>query len=376
MVYFDNSSTTKVSENAAKKAFEMMTEKFGNPSSLHALGVYAERETEKARDLVAKRLSCDKNEVYFTSGGTESNNLAIFGSVSARKRFGNKIITTSIEHPSVLNAMKQLEKQGYNTVYLPVYKDGRIRIKDLEKELDDNTILVSIMLVNNETGAIQPVGKASEIIKQKSPNAFFHCDMVQGFGKIPETVKSLGADLISISGHKIHAPKGVGAIYIKKGTRISPVTLGGGQEKGIRSGTQSTPLIAAFGTAVSELPDVKGSLEKILKIKSSIQESLSKLDGVEINSPDDGLPFILNFSVEGIPSEVMIHFLESKEIFVSGGSACSKGARSHVLLAQGLSPKRVDSAIRVSFSYNSTIEEADLLVDAVTQGYNILRRKR
>ena len=331
MVYFDNSATTKVCKKSAEKAIYLMTEGFGNPSSVHSLGVDAEGEMENARKIIAKKTSCSPAEITFTSCGTEANNLAIFGAVSKNKRLGKKIVTTCVEHPSVLNAMKHLENEGYEVIYLPVDKEGCVLAKDIENAIDKNTILVSIMLINNESGAIMPVKVARDaIIKNNSP-ALLHCDCVQAFGKMDFTPATLGADLISISGHKVHAPKGIGALYIKKGIKINPQMLGGGQEKGLRSGTEAVELIGAFGEAVKELPTVDIAEKHIRNINNRLREEIKSIDGFFINSGENASPYILNVSTEKIPSEVMIRFLESKGIFVSGGSACSKGARSHVL---------------------------------------------
>ena len=374
--YLDNSATTRVSEKAALKAAEMMTKNFGNPSSVYSLGLDAEREVKKARESVAKRLGCSEKEILFTSCGTEANNLALFGAADALKKTGKKIITTSIEHPSVLNAAKELEKRGFEVVFLPVYGDGKIKLDDFKKELDESVILVSIMLVNNETGAVQPVKEAASLTKRLCKNALFHCDMVQGFGKTGDTVKDLGVDLLSVSGHKIHAPKGVGALYVKSGVKINNILFGGGQEKGMRSGTENVPAIAAFGVAAEELPNEKEALERTAKLSNFVKNSLSEIEGIVFNSPDDALPYIVNFSLPKVPSEVMIHFLEEYGIFVSGGSACSKGKRSHALSAQNLSPEIIDSAIRVSFSHDTTEQQAAAFAECVKSGAKILRRKK
>ena len=372
MAYFDNSATTKVCEKSAQKALYLMTEGFGNPSSVHSLGIDAEGEMETARKIIAKRLSCTSSEITFTSCGTEANNLAIFGAAYKNKRLGKKIVTTCVEHPSVLNAMKHLENEGYEVAYLPVDKDGCVSEDDIHRAIDSNTILVSIMLVNNESGAVQPVKAAREAIEKNSSPALLHCDCVQAFGKIDFTPNSLGADLISVSGHKIHAPKGIGALYIKKGVRINAQMLGGGQEKGLRSGTEAVELIGAFGEAVKELPSQKDAEKHIKNLNNILREGISSMDGYYINSSEKASPYILNISTEKIPSEVMIRFLESKGIYVSGGSACSKGARSHVLSAQGVSPKRIDCAIRISMCYENTLEEVNLLLDALKEALNLV----
>ncbi len=372
MVYFDNSATTKVCEKSARKALYLMTEGFGNPSSVHSLGLDAEGEMENARKIIAKRLSCIPAEITFTSCGTEANNLAIFGAAYKNRRLGKKIVTTCVEHPSVLNAMKHLENEGYEVVYLPVDREGCVSAEDIENAIDKNTILVSIMLVNNETGAIMPVKSARDAIVKKNSPAILHCDCVQAFGKVDFTPDSLGADLISVSGHKVHAPKGIGALYIKKGVKIIPQMLGGGQEKGLRSGTEAVELIGAFGEAVKELPSQKDAEKHIKNLNNILREGVLNIGGFFINSGKDASPYILNISTEKIPSEVMIRFLESKGIYVSGGSACSKGARSHVLSAQGVSPKRIDCAIRISMCYENTLEEVNLLIDALKEALNLV----
>lgn len=376
IAYLDDSATTRVSEKAALKAAEMMTKNFGNPSSVYSLGLDAEMEVKKARGSIAERLGCGEKEIFFTSCGTEANNLAIFGAADALKKTGKKIITTAIEHPSVLNAAKELEKRGFEVVFLPVYGDGKIRLRDLEGELDESVILVSIMLVNNETGAVQPVKEAAGLTKHLCKNALFHCDMVQGFGKTGDTVGELGVDLLSVSGHKIHAPKGVGALYVRNGVKINSILFGGGQEKGLRSGTENVPAIAAFGVAAEEIPDEKEALERAAKLNETVRSLLLSIDGVKINSPEDALPYIINLSLPGVPSEVMIHFLEGEGMFVSGGSACSKGRRSHVLTAQGLPPEIIDSAIRVSFSPDTPEQHVKMFAENVKNAARLLRRKK
>lgn len=372
MAYFDNSATTKVCQEAAKKALYLMTEEFGNPSSVHSLGLEAEKEKETARKIIAKKLGCTSSEIVFTSCGSEANNLALLGGALAKRREGNKIVTTAVEHPSVLNGAKYLESQGFEVVYLPVNKDGCIILEDAEKVIDKNTVMVSVMLVNNENGAVMPIKKIREIIDRKGAPALLHCDCVQAFGKMSFTPSQLGADLISISGHKIHAPKGIGALYIKKGVRILPQIYGGGQEKGLRSGTEATELIGAFGVAVEQLPLVNEATDHVTKLNARLREGIEKIEGYHINSSKDAFPYILNISTEKIPSEVMIRFLEGKGIYVSGGSACSKGARSHVLTAQGINPKRIDCALRISMCHQNTEDEIELLLDALAEGIKLV----
>ncbi len=376
MAYLDNSATTRVSPGVAEVAVELMCNTFGNPASVHSLGLDAHKVTEHARETLATFLGCKKEEVYFTSGGTEGNNLAILGGAMASKRKGNKIITTAVEHPSVLQAVEQLKNIGFETVILPVEKNGVISLQDLEDAVDEQTVLVSVMLVNNETGAIQPVDKIREIVKQKNAPALIHTDCVQALGKYPFSLRALGVDLASVSGHKVHAPKGVGALYIKEGIRILPQSYGGGQEKGIRSGTVAVSQIGAFAKAVEELPKGNRGVELATRLRERLLEGIATVSDAVINSTVEGSPYIVNCSVAGIPSEVMIRALEAEGVYVSGGSACAKGGRSHVLLAQGVAPKLVDSALRISFSNHTTEEEIERFLGAFIKACRILHRKR
>lgn len=372
-VYFDNSATTKVSKRAADKAYEMMTECYGNPSSLHSMGIQAESELTAARSIIAKSLCADEREIFFTSGGTEANNLALFGAAESRKRTGNKIVTSAIEHSSVIDSCRRLENMGYEVVYIKPGEDGKIAESDLQSAIDEKTILVSLMAVNNETGAIQPYTSVKRIIKRNNSPALFHCDCVQAFGKIPIKADKIGADILSVTSHKIHGPKGVGAIYIKRGTRLIPQHYGGEQEGRIRPGTQASSLIAAFGCAVGEID--YSAAERVKEVRDYIKAFVEKLDRVFINSPEDALPYIFNFSIEGIRSETMIHFLASKGIYASSGSACAKGKQSHVLSAMGLSRQRTDSAVRLSFSKHSTLEEAEYFCKALKDATEKIVRK-
>ncbi|MGN0452396.1 MAG: cysteine desulfurase family protein [Ruminococcus sp.] len=373
--YLDNSATTRVSEASAEKAFELMRDNYANPSSLHSLGFSAQKELESARETLAESLGCDLSEVFFTSGGTEANNLSILGAVSAHKRNGNKIITTAYEHSSAHDSVRELQKEGFELVFLKPDSKGHINIDEIEENIDNKTVLVSVMYINNEVGAINPISEIAKIIKAKKSPALLHTDAVQAFGKIPLKASKLGADLISVSGHKLHAPKGVGALYIKKGIRILPRTFGGKQEKKIRPGTEALPLIGAFATAVKEF-DISANLEKVTKLNGYLSKKLSEIDGVVINSPSDALPYILNFSYPGIRSETMLHHLSERGVYVSSGSACSKGGKSHVLEAMGLSDDIIDSAVRVSFSKHSTEEDCDALVKGLLEGINSLARSK
>lgn len=373
--YLDNSATTKVSETAAKKAYEMMTENYGNPSSLHARGIKAEDELISARSSIAKALGVTSAEIYFTSGGTEANNLAVFGTVNRLKKRGNKIVTTAFEHSSVYESVKHLEENGFQTVYVKPNENGHFSIEDFENAIDKNTILVSVMAVNNELGTILPIERLKKIIEKKQSPALLHCDCVQAFGKIPLKLSKIGVDLASVSGHKVHAPKGTGALFVRKNLHIKPLLFGGEQEKKLRPGTEALPLITGFSQAVKEFDIIK-NYNYIKELNAYAKKRLLELDDIVINSPEDALPYIINFSALGIRSETMLHFLAQKEIYVSSGSACAKGKPSHVLSAAGLSRERADSALRVSFCELNTKEDIDALISALKEGLNTLARRK
>ena len=366
--YLDNSATTPVLPEAAQAAVELMTEEYGNPSSLHTKGFAARRRVEAARAAVAARLGARPEELTFTSGGTEANNLALFGAAQARKRMGRKIVTTAAEHDSVLNPCRELEKQGFQVVYLKPDGSGRLPEEALFDAIDGDTILVSVMLVNNETGAVFPVEAAARAIRRKKAPALLHTDCVQAFGKLDFTPQKLGADLVTISGHKVHAPKGIGALYVKKGTRLLPHVFGGGQERGLRPGTESTPLIAAFGRAVELLPKAGDALPVVRDLNARLRRGLGELEGVTVHSPEDGLPYVLSFSAGRVRAETMLHFLAERGVFVSAGSACGRTKPSHVLEAMGLPRDQVASALRVSFSRFSTQEDVEALLQGLREG--------
>lgn len=348
-------------------------ENWGNPSSLHILGMNAEMLVSSARECVAKSICAKPQEIIFTSNGTEANNMAIMSALS-RKNRGNRIITTAIEHPSVLETVKRLEPFGFEIIYLKPDENGVISLNDLENALNDKTVLVSIMLVNNEIGSIQPIEQAATLTKKISPNAFFHCDAVQAFGKMPIDVKKLNVDMLTASGHKIHAPKGIGFLYCNEKTHISPFLTGGGQEKGMRSGTECVPLISALQGAVEDLPNLKTQLETTREIYNYAKECLLKENLAKINSCDRGLPYVLNISVTGYRSETLLHFLERENIFVSSGSACSKGNISYVLKEIGLNAREIDSALRLSFSKHTTKEEIDIFITALKSAVSKIRK--
>lgn len=373
IIYLDNSATTKPCKKALEYMNKALTECWGNPSSLHTLGIDAEMLVSDARKAVAKAISAREDEIIFTGSGTEANNTAVMTALS-RKKTGNRIITTKIEHPSVLETVKRLEASGFEIVYIGCNSEGIVNLDELEAALDSKTVLVSIMAVNNEIGSVQPINEASRLIKQKAPNAIFHCDAVQAFGKITLSVKALGVDLMTVSGHKIHGPKGIGFLYCRKGVNIAPLISGGGQERGLRSGTEPVPVIAGMYGAVESLGDLKKQYDYIKELNLYARKIFLASGIIEINSPENALPFILNIAVTGYRSETLLHFLEQKNIFVSSGSACAKGKPSYVLEAIGISPKLADSSLRLSFSKDNTKEDIELTIEALKNAAAKLRR--
>lgn len=368
-VYLDNSATTAPCPEAVEAVNFMMTENFGNPSSLHGAGISAMKEIISARESIAKALSCEKDEIFFTSGATEANNLAIFGAAYSNRRRGNRIVTTAIEHESVMQSIDRLEEEGFEVIRLMPDGHGFISEKELEEAINDKTILVSMMYINNEVGSILPVEKIKKAVTRKNAPALIHIDCVQAFGKIPVRPKKLGADLASVTAHKIHGPKGSGALYIRKGVNISPRTFGGEQEKRIRPGTEASPLIAGFGAAVNALPDLKKQSEYIHSLNTYARERLGKIEGLVFNSSDNASPFILNIYIPSfMRSQTVIQELSAKYgIYVSSGSACAKGKRSHVLTAMHLPDERIDKSIRISFCRSNTKEDIDILADALKE---------
>ncbi len=372
--YLDNSATTKVCEKAKKNMIDALESCWGNPSSLHEKGIEADALLLKARETVAKALSCERDEIIFTGGGTEGNNLAVFGAAFANKRKGNRVITSAVEHPSVQKAFDRLEREGFEVIRIGTDKSGIIDLSALEDAVNERTVLVSIMAVNNEVGAIQPVDKIASVIKRKNSPALFHIDAVQAFGKIPLNVKKLGADLMTVSSHKIHGPKGVGALFIKKGTKLTPVAVGGGQERDIRPGTEPMPAIAGFMGAVEEL-SIKASLGKITALRDSFTAKLKEKDGIVINSPEDALPYIVNISLPGYRSETLLNFLSDSGFYVSSGSACAKGHKSYVLTAMQLPDSLIDSSLRISLSRFTTEEELDSFTEALGRAMKVIMKK-
>ena len=375
-IYLDNSATTRVCPEAAEKALELMTQCYGNPSSLHTLGFRAEQALSQARQAVAKLLSAQPEEITFTSGGTESNNLAIFSGAFARRHVGRRIVTTQIEHPSVLEPMAQLEKEGWEIVRLAPDAFGRISPQQIEEAITPDTALVSIMAVNNEIGSILPVEAAARVIRRNKYRTLLHVDAVQAFGKLPLIPGKTGIDLLTVSAHKIHGPKGAGALYIRKGVHIPARTFGGGQERNLRSGTEALPAWCAFGAAVKALPPLREEEASIRALWEDARQRLSAIPGVVLQSPLEGLPYILNFSCGGVKAETMLHFLEERGIYVSSGSACAKGKPSHVLEAMHLPRAQALSSIRVSFSRENCPEDVVALADAVQEGMETLVRAK
>ena len=369
MAYLDNSATTKPDKAVADKIYEMLTVNFGNPSSFHKEGLNANLELRAAREKIANALSCESEEVYFTSGGTEANNLAILGAAEAGKRKGKRIVTTAIEHESVLQSVDELEKQGFEVVRLMPDKQGRITEQQVFDAVNSDTILVSMMYVNNEVGSVMPVKSIKKAVKRANAPALIHIDCVQAFGKLEVKPSKLGADLVTVTAHKIHGPKGVGALYVKKGTRILPRVFGGEQEKQLRPGTEAIPLIAGFGVAADLIPDLKKQSEKIKEINAYAKEGLLTVPGVKINSGDDASDYIINLFVPTfMTSQTVVQHLSSKYgVYVSNGSACAKGKRSHVLTAMKLDDKIIEKSIRVSFSRTTTKGDIDEFVNAIRE---------
>ena len=369
MAYLDNSATTKPDKAVADKIYEMLTVNFGNPSSFHKEGLNANLELRAAREKIANALSCESKEIYFTSGGTEANNLAILGAAEAGKRKGKRIVTTAIEHESVLQSVDELEKQGFEVIRLMPDKQGRITEQQVFDAVNSDTILVSMMYVNNEVGSIMPVKSIKKAVKRANAPALIHIDCVQAFGKLEVKPSKLGADLVTVTAHKIHGPKGVGALYLKKGTRILPRVFGGEQEKKLRPGTEAIPLIAGFGVAADLIPDLKKQSEKIKEINTYAKEGLLSVPGVKINSGDDASDYIINLFVPTfMTSQTVVQHLSSKYgVYVSNGSACAKGKRSHVLTAMKLDDKIIEKSIRVSFSRTTTKGDIDEFVNAIKE---------
>lgn len=378
-IYFDNSATTRCFESVVDLVGKLMREDYGNPSSMHKKGIQSENYVRAAKRIISENLKVAEKEIVFTSGGTESDNLAIIGTAMANKRAGMHIVTTKVEHSAVLNSMKYLEEQGFCVTYVPVDRYGVVCLDQLEKALTPDTILVSVMHVNNEVGAVQPIWEISKLIKEKAKNAAFHVDAVQSYGKYRIYPKKWGISLLSVSGHKIHGPKGTGFLYIEDKLKIKPVLYGGGQQGGIRSGTENVPGTAGLGAAVEEIyKDFEEKVKALYELKRYFTEGLKKLDAVRINGPEleQGAPHIISASFLGIRSEVLLHALEEYEIYISAGSACSsnKPAPSATLSAIGLKKEELETTVRFSFSFDNTLEEAEECLERLQEIVPKLRR--
>lgn len=378
-VYLDNSATTRCFDEVAALMTQIMCEDYGNPSSLHRKGVQAEKYIRYAKDVIARNLKVNEKEIFFTSGGTESDNLALRGCAYANCRSGRHLITTQIEHPAVLRTMKHLEEEGFRVTYLPVDEKGCIRLEDLERAITGETILVSIMHTNNEVGSLQPVVQAGALIKRMNPRILFHVDAVQGYGKFRIYPKKMKIDLLSVSGHKIHGPKGVGFLYVDEKVKINPIVFGGGQQSGIRSGTENVPGIAGMAKAIEIVySDLDRETEKLYQIKKAFVEGVRKIDDVVVNGhPDEtGAPHVVSVSIKGIRSEVLLHALEDKDIYVSAGSACSarKPQPSATLRAMGIASELLGSTIRFSFSIFTTMEEINYTLQTMYDIIPMLRK--
>lgn len=365
--YFDNSATTKPCAEAVTAMTEALTEDWGNPSSLHDLGIAAHRRVEAARRAVAQALGAEPDRVFFTSGGTEADNWAVFSAAQRLGKRGRHIITTQIEHHAVLHPMKELEARGFELTYLAPEADGTVPLDALRTALRPDTILVSVMMVNNEAGSVMPIQSMAKLTHRLAPNALFHTDAVQGFLKIPFRANTLEADLISVSSHKIHGPKGAGALYIRKGLSLPPYLHGGGQESGLRSGTEAVPNLLGFGAAcAAALPGLRGDLARENALKERIRAGLASIEGVVLNGAQTA-PHIVSFGIPGVRSQGLINCLQDQGIYVSAGSACAKGHRSHVLEAMGIPAAVIDGSVRASLSRFTTEAEADALVEAVRE---------
>lgn len=378
-VYFDNSATTRCYDSVKEIVIRTMTEDFGNPSAMHLKGVEAEKYVKDSAAKLARILKVQEKEILFTSGGTESDNLALIGAAMANKRSGNHIITTAVEHPAVSQPALFLQEQGFEVTYLPVDSRGVVKLDALEAVLRPDTILVSVMYVNNEVGAVMPVEEIGRRIREKSPKALFHVDAIQAFGKYRIYPKKMGIDLLSVSSHKIHGPKGVGFLYINEKAKLQPQILGGGQQSGMRSGTDNVPGIAGLGVAAEEIyRDLDANVEKMYSLKEHIAKGLEKIPDIRINGMvlREGAPQILSISVMGVRSEVLLHSLEERGIFVSAGSACSSHKRkpSSTLTAMGMAKDQIESTVRLSFSEENTAEEADYFLQVMGELVPVLRR--
>jgi len=380
MIYLDNCSTTRPRKEVIETVNNCMLYDFGNPSSLHKLGLNAEKILNNARENIASFLCCRDNEIYFTSGGTESNNIVLQGAIKAKKRNGKHIITTKLEHPSVLNVIKTYEKEGYEVTYLSNDEYGRINISELEESIREDTMLISIIHINNEIGTVQDIKRISKIIKTKNPNIHFHVDGVQSFGKLNISVNDLGMDSFSFSAHKIHGPKGIGGLYLREKSRIEPIIFGGNQEKSLRSGTENIPAIAGFSKAVDiTRTNLSKEQAEVESIKTKFADYfLKNISDVKINSPLDetGSSYILSVSFKDVRGEVLLHMLEDEDIYISTGSACSSKSnkKSHVLKAIGLNDNFIEGTIRLCFSYENIYDDIDFALEKINKFVKDIRK--
>ena len=373
MIYLDNSATTKPCDACVETMAHMLRDAWGNPSSVHQLGIDAERALRTARGQVAKALGAEEGRVFFTSGGTEADNWAIFGAAERLGKRGKHIVTTAVEHHAVLHPMQKLESRGFEVTYLQPDETGFVSAEKLEAALRPDTILVSVMMVNNETGAVMPIRDMIRATRRKSPLALFHTDAVQGFFKLPFQAKTLGADLISVSGHKIHAAKGVGALYIRPGLPLPPFILGGGQEGNFRSGTENLPGICGFGAAcAAQLPSLSAQIAHMTALRDACRAQLADIPGLVLIGRQDA-PHIVNLSLPHLRSQGIINCLQDRGIYVSAGSACSRGHRSHVLEAMHLPPELIDGSIRISFSAENTEQDVIALKEALLAAKSALK---
>ena len=375
MIYFDNAATTRALPAVAEKMSTMLCEQYGNPASVSAMGLAAEKEIRNAAEIIARGIHCKYDEVFFTSGGTEGDNWAIYGTAEGYKRQGQHFITTEIEHPAVKNPMKLLEEKGAEVTWLKVDRQGHISLEELANAIRPDTVLVSTILVNNETGTVQDAAAIGKLIKEKNPQCLYHVDAVQAFGKYPIDVEKMKIDLLTMSGHKIHGPKGTGFLYVGEKVKIKPILFGGGQQKDLRSGTENVPGFAGFGLATKIVyEDLEARIVRMRAVKDRLTERLKTLPDVYINEGE--APHILSVSFVGVRSEVMLHALEERQIYVSSGSACSsnKPAVSHVLSSIGLQKNRLESTIRFSFSAENTVEQADYAADVIEEILPVYRK--
>ncbi len=372
-IYLDNSATTATDADIAQVALNAMLESYGNPSSQHKKGIEAHKLLESSREKLAAAFGCEAAEIVFTSGGTEANNLAIFGAVRARKRV-NAVVSTAWEHSSVLEPLKRLEKEGKNITLIKPGADGKLDIERLAGAVGKNTALVSCMMVNSEVGHIADIAALAKLARGKNPDVLIHCDAVQAFGKLKFSAKRFGVDLLSVSGHKLHAPKGVGALFVNKKARIQPMLFGGGQERTLRPGTEAIPLIAAFGAAAEKaVRSLDENHAHVTRLREYFVKKAESADGLCMNSPADASPYICNVSVPGYRSEILLRYLADKGIYVSSGSACGRGKPSHMLAAMGLPARQIDSALRVSFSKNNETADVDTLFTVLAQAMKEIR---